>query len=345
MRKKNNNFILHAPNIHSGGGLVLLNSLLREYNHTLKLIQVDTRIKDKAALPNSYLCQYVNKSIISRLAAEWKLWRMSNITDTILCFHGLPPLFPIKGKVTIFIQNKILLETTPLRNYAHFTRIRLATERLWLRLFHRAVYRYIVQTPSMQMALQKLWKDANVSVFPFAPVFETKSIENEFQHGKKFDFLYVASGESHKNHLNLLEAWRILADADLRPSLALTVSSEAFPQLCAKIAKYTKEHSLDITNLNLIEPSKIHKLYQSASALIFPSTTESFGLPLIEAKQLEIPILAAELDYVRDVVEPIETFDPHSPISIARAVKRFLDQPEPTAKIHSAEEFLSEILR
>ncbi|MBF4990617.1 glycosyltransferase [Methylophilus sp. QUAN] len=326
--------------------MILLRLILSAPNHKFKLLQLDSRGVRELRLSRERFKYYsYHASVLARLRAELRLWLNTRSSDIVICFHGLPPLLPLKGKVVVFIQNRLLVESKSLIGHPLLTRVRLTVERCWLRFFHSPTHRYIVQTPSMQMALQKLWKDANVSVFPFAPVFETKSIENEFQHGKKFDFLYVASGESHKNHLNLLEAWRILADADLRPSLALTVSSEAFPQLCAKIAKYTKEHSLDITNLNLIEPSKIHKLYQSASALIFPSTTESFGLPLIEAKQLEIPILAAELDYVRDVVEPIETFDPHSPISIARAVKRFLDQPEPTAKIHSAEEFLSEILR
>ena len=83
----------------------------------------------------------------------------------------------------------------------------------------------------------------------------------------------------------------------------------------------------------------------ASSALIFPSRTESFGLPLIEAMHHGLPILAPELDYVRDVVTPIETFDPSSPISIARAVRRFLGNAEPTAQIHSAEDFLLEVLK
>ncbi|MDA9221646.1 glycosyltransferase, partial [Methylophilaceae bacterium] len=69
--------------------------------------------------------------------------------------------------------------------------------------------------------------------------------------------------------------------------------------------------------------SEIIKLYNQSNALIYPSLLESFGLPLVEASQLNLPILASELDYVRDVIDPIEVFDPTSPISISRAVKRF----------------------
>ena len=78
--------------------------------------------------------------------------------------------------------------------------------------------------------------------------------------------------------------------------------------------------------------------------MIFPSTSESFGLPLIEATHAGLPILASELDYVRDVCSPVQTFDPTSPVSIARAVKRFLAAPEPALQLRSPQEFWRELL-
>ena len=45
---------------------------------------------------------------------------------------------------------------------------------------------------------------------------------------------------------------------------------------------------------------------------------------LLEARALGVPVLAPERDYVRDVCEPRQTFDPASPRSIADAVRRFL---------------------
>ena len=78
--------------------------------------------------------------------------------------------------------------------------------------------------------------------------------------------------------------------------------------------------------------------------MIFPSTSESFGLPLVEAAHLGLPILAPELDYVRDVCSPVQTFDPTSPLSIARAVKRFLKVPEPELSLRSQQEFWDELL-
>jgi glycosyltransferase involved in cell wall biosynthesis len=198
----------------------------------------------------------------------------------------------------------------------------------------------------MKISLQRcLGADVDVSVLPFAPSVDSFAPKKISASVQKYDFVYVASGEAHKNHNNLLEAWRLLADAGFKPSLALTINPQSFTFLLAEITRYTQEYGLNIVNLNQMTAIEITNLYQSSSALIFPSKTESLGLPLIEATQLGLPVIASELDYVRDVIEPVETFDPNSPISIARAVRRFLCNVEPTVQIRSAEEFLAEVLR
>jgi glycosyltransferase involved in cell wall biosynthesis len=72
---------------------------------------------------------------------------------------------------------------------------------------------------------------------------------------------------------------------------------------------------------------------------------ETFGLPLLEATMLGIPVIAGEVDFVRDVCVPQQTFDPDSPRSIARAVRRFLGNgAEAPAMYLSAEEFVERLL-
>jgi len=89
----------------------------------------------------------------------------------------------------------------------------------------------------------------------------------------------------------------------------------------------------------------IINLYSNSSALIFPSLFESYGLPLVEAKQYGIPIIASELDYVRDIVDPVETFDPNSARSIARSVKRFFKYDDVKTKINTSSEFINSIIK
>jgi glycosyltransferase involved in cell wall biosynthesis len=141
-----------------------------------------------------------------------------------------------------------------------------------------------------------------------------------------------------------MRAWELLADEGLRPSLCLTVPDRGFPELAAEIARCTAKAGLNVRNLGTLAAAEMHSLYRHSGALIYPSRFESLGLPLIEARAAGIGILAGELDYVRDSLDPDETFDPSSPVSIARAVKRHLGRPDPPLPLVGPEEFLQRVI-
>lgn len=325
----------------------MLKGLLSACSASFDVLQLDQRIQGSFALPKRVDVHWVKKSVAARLYAELQLFRQCSSEDMVLCFHGLPPLFPLRGRVAVFVQNRILFESGSLEAYPLLTRIRLFIERIWLRRMRSHGKRYLVQTSSMAVAARKcLGLDVDIVEQAFVPKENLDFPENNsIPVVKRKDFLYVSSGEAHKNHTNLLEAWRLLAEAGLKPSLTLTVSPDAYPFLVSEIARYVRQFGLNIVNEGHVPKDHIHSLYLSSTALIFSSSLESFGLPLIEASQLGLPVIAPELDYVRDVIQPAETFDPSSPLSISRAVRRFLRQPEPAVRIGSVEEFLAEVLR
>lgn len=338
--------LLHAPNVHVGGGLHLLESLLVTSPDRFSWMQLDWRVKNKGLITTNADTHWVTRSVWFRLLAEWRLYRRCRVGDTVLCFHGLPPLFHLRAHVVVFIQNRLLFDSSPLQGYPFLTRIRLVAERWWMRAMSRNCDRYIVQTPSMESVVRrKLGDQVPVFVLPFVSMVADKSPALNGVPSVQYDFVYVASGEVHKNHENLLSAWRLLAESGLKPSLALTVDALSHPVLARKISEQSDHYGLNIVNLGKVASADMSALYQVSSALIFPSKIESFGLPLLEARQMGLPVLAPELDYVRDVIQPVETFDPNSPVSIARAVRRFLGNPEPSVHIRSAEEFLAEVLR
>ena len=147
----------------------------------------------------------------------------------------------------------------------------------------------------------------------------------------------------HKNHRRLIEAFVLLAHEGLTPSLVVTVPKTMDPDLYHWLDRVREKEGVQVTNLGAVDYSKVGTVYQSIRALIFPSLIESFALPLLEAQAFGLPILAPEKDYVRDVVVPRETFDPESPRSIMRAIKRFLQNPEKPASIHSARDLLKQL--
>lgn len=338
--------ILHAPNVHQGGGASLLTALLNADRAGMPgLVIVDARFALPERLASGVTVEKVSPTIVGRLNAEWRLWRVAQPGDVVLCVGNLPPLLRLRARATLLIQNRFLVDDVLLKGFGRAVRMRICAERFWLRARVANVERLLVQTPTMQRAVMgSLGRRADV--FPFLP--ESRPVLTTAPQGergeKTFDFLYVSSGEPHKNHGRLIEAWQLLAEEGIRPRLCLTVSPTAHPELCRRIDDIRGKYGLKVMNVGAVPPDKINDLLGDARAFIYPSLLESFGLPLLEAAAAQLPIIASELDYVRDVIDPIQTFDPTSPVSIARAVKRFLGCSAPTVVPRTAPELWEELM-
>lgn len=340
----------HAPNVHQGGGKSLLLALLTAIpNNIVASYQLDKRLSLPADFPSNRHTRFIPPTLLHRFFAEWWLAKNAKAHDIVLCFGNLPPLFKTSAHVVVFVQNRYLIDDVVLTGFSYKTKLRLTLERLWLRFRLRNASEFVVQTPSMKSLLEVHTKGmASICVLPFMAnknnyIRETAS--QKIAVGKTADFVYVASGEPHKNHRQLIEAWCLLAQEKLLPSLKLTLDKKSFPELCAWIERKITHHQLNIENLGSLQQTQIKQLYASSGALIYPSTFESFGLPLIEASQSGLPVLASELDFVRDVLDPVQTFNPESAVSIAKAVKRFLGIKELPLPLLDAGGFITKILR
>ena len=340
-------FVLYAPNVHTGGGFILLRALLASWPASMPLTAyLDKRAQLRLGYPQSVRVHWVAAVVSSRLNADLSLRKTVGASDTVLCFNGLPPLFSNKAKIIVFLQNRLYLAPSLPSGYRLKTRLRLSVERFVSRVFRHRVAEYIVQTPSMQRAVLQWYGERDVGslvvrVLPFISAPHSQPKFNDV--GLVWDFVYVADGEAHKNHSTLFAAWALLAQEGLHPSLALTLSVRDMT-LKHELAVLINQGGLQITDLGNMSHENVLALYVTARAMIFPSTSESFGLPLIEASHAGLPILASELDYVRDVCSPVQTFDPSSAVSIARAVKRFLAVREPVLQLRSPQEFWRELL-
>jgi glycosyltransferase involved in cell wall biosynthesis len=243
------------------------------------------------------------------------------------------------GATLIYLQNRNYLGGVPLHEYGWKVRLRNRAEQWISRHWRARVDCYYVQTPTMAAALRAWWPEAPQRMLPLVPQLGPPQATAP---APAWDFVYVADGQPHKNHRRLLEAWRLLAAQGLFPSLALTLTDRDAALGEAMLATAARD-GLRICNLPPMSHAEVQRLYTDARALLFPSLGESFGLPLVEAAAAGLPIIASERDFVRDVCAPVQTFDPLSPVSIARAVRRFLGQPEAVVRPLDAAAFLREI--
>jgi glycosyltransferase involved in cell wall biosynthesis len=257
--------------------------------------------------------------------------------DIVLCLNSLPPLFPCAGRIAVYLQNRFLCTDDPLAGFPLRARVRISIERIWLRQRLNARVRLFVQTPSMQGAA---YRALNVlpEVMPFGDFTQYGNVTTAVNSSR---FLYPATPDPHKNHLKLFQAWQLLHDEGIAAELHVTIAKNSPLSLRIERARAT---GIRIVNHGEVDARTMKTLYQECSALIYPSKMESFGLPLLEASAAGLPIVAAELDYVRDVSRPSETFDPDSPVSIARAVKRHLGSQENLVKVYTPREFINALM-
>lgn len=343
-------FFFHAPNVHQGGGKSLLLALLSAIPDNIAIsCQLDKRLSLPVNFQPNLHTRFVPPTLLHRFFAEWWLAKNAKAHDIVLCFGNLPPLFKTSAHVIVFVQNRYLIDDVVLTGFSYKTKLRLTLERLWLRFRLKNASEFVVQTPSMKNLLEVRTKGiATIRVLPFMANRDNyirEQAAREMSVGKTADFLYVASGEPHKNHRQLIEAWCLLAQEKHFPLLKLTLDKNSFPELCAWIERKIAQYQLNVENFGSLQQTQVKQLYTSSGALIYPSTFESFGLPLIEASQAGLPILASELDFVRDVLDPVQTFNPESAVSIAKAVKRFLGIKELPLPLLDAGGFITKILR
>lgn len=345
-----NRLFLHAVNVHQGGGRKLLVAMLDELDDSIPCVcLLDSRLPlhDVVEHAPNVMVRRFSATVWSRLRAELLLLGNVKAGDAVLCFGNLPPLFRLPGRVRVYVQNRYLVDAVSLKGAGWWTQIRLMMERFWLRAFARNSDGFDVQTQSMEYLLQSAFKvRVPVAVRPFTPGGSCLIPPNPRASqtpDERATFLYVASGEPHKNHTRLLEAWVLLAKGNLFPELLLTVDSEKFGNVCDAIKADVAHHGLQVRNLGVVDAAVVTELYARSTALIYPSLLESFGLPLLEAEAAGLPVLAAELDYVRDLIDPVESFDPLSPRSIALAVRRFLRQPLPRSEVSTPKAYLAHL--
>jgi glycosyltransferase involved in cell wall biosynthesis len=351
-------FVLYAPRVFTGGGAVLLGETLAAL---LRRTDIETHLfldrRFLAALPSLFpsiaedirqRAKPLRPGVLSYITAEWCLYRFLRCRPNanVLFFSSLGPLLlprRLRSHCIVFVQNRFVIQSSLNFRFPWYRQLRLILERLLFSWSSKRAGGFVVQSDSMRRRLRETGHQQPVSLQPFIdrlpPVAQSSAWPD-------VDFVYVASADPHKNHDTLLKAWRNLAVEGLYPSLRLTVPQSEPLQIWKEATELNRLYGCKIVLAAPFSQKMTDRaqLYQGARALVYPSFVESHGLPLVEAKEVGLGVVAAELDYVRDAVVPDETFDPASAVSLARAIRRYLKKPEPPVAPQSGEEFVNGLI-
>jgi glycosyltransferase involved in cell wall biosynthesis len=139
--------------------------------------------------------------------------------------------------------------------------------------------------------------------------------------------LYPANFWPHKNHARLLEAMAAFNAARPRLHLVCTGAPDAamtrLKQSAANLGGSDWAHFP-----GHLAPEVLAALYVSCWALVYPSLSEGFGLPILEAMRFGRPILCSETTSCAEVAgDAALRFDPTRPDAIRAALEQLDRDP------------------
>ena len=107
-------------------------------------------------------------------------------------------------------------------------------------------------------------------------------------------YLYPAQTWRHKNHLGLIEAFeRVRSEYSGRLNLVCTgVKNEYYEEAIRNRVERSPVRD-SIHFLGVVSPAELKWLYRNSLSVVVPSLYEAGSFPLIEAMQLQMPVLCA----------------------------------------------------
>tara|TARA_Y100001933_G_scaffold246973_1_gene279238 strand:+ start:71 stop:1126 length:1056 start_codon:yes stop_codon:yes gene_type:complete len=334
--------IINCISIHQGGGIIYLTMMHSDLDKKDNLILLDNRAKGNLKTFKYAKFKYYKRGLFRNLFIFLERIKTTIIFRRYLnrtkkkeylneyYLNGIPPLFrfPLRtNRVFIFCQNKNIYKFINYFDKKLFFKIKFYIYNVLhiflINNFLRDSDTLFVQTSSMKKCITNLkpknkilikdhyWKNLSIDFFNF----NLNERDNNFKDNEIIEleriaksnklFFYPASFDPHKNHKILFNVFNNLSKNSFNNiKLIVTLNSNHIPK------KYKSNNQ--IIFIGKQNHSNINKIYKIADFLIFPSLNESLGLPLIEAKLNNLPIISSDLDYVYDVCIPIFTFNPYS---------------------------------
>ena len=165
-----------------------------------------------------------------------------------------------------------------------------------------------------------------IDVTPLAPRSRTdplaaRSAEPPGRH----QVLSVGNGSPHKNLAVLVEAMKLVPASD-RPHLVLP-GRDVRETLTPLVRRLGLDG--DVRLPGWVTESELGELFRSATAYVCPSLFEGFGLPVLEAMSIGLPVLCSDIPVLHEVAAgAAEFFDPGSAASVAAQLRAVLSDDD-----------------
>ena len=138
---------------------------------------------------------------------------------------------------------------------------------------------------------------------PRLPKLKTQEVDKlfaKFQINKPY-FLFVSNQQPRKNVVRLVKAFYSLKIANKTKEVLVLTGHRDKKRVEPFIKKELKELRNEIIFTGVVSREELVALYKKAVALVFPSLYEGFGLPVLEAQSLGVPVLTSNVASLPEV--------------------------------------------
>ena len=136
-------------------------------------------------------------------------------------------------------------------------------------------------------------------------------------------FLYLGGLQTHKNVRRLIAAFNLLkSDLPVEEKLIIAGIPSYGKEEVYETAK-NSPYSQDIIFINYVAVEDLAAFYSGATALVYPSLHEGFGLPVVEAMACGTPVIATNVTSLPEIAAGAALLiDPLDPKDIMAAMRR-----------------------
>lgn len=155
--------------------------------------------------------------------------------------------------------------------------------------------------------------------------YQIKEAKENKSLSKKFNsfFIYVGNFYPHKNVEKLINAFSKIKTSS---QLILLGPNDYFKDRLFQLINRLKQEK-KILFFNNPSISDLVFFYKNALALIHPSLSEGFGLPLIEAAYFNCPIIASDIKVFKELLgDNYLSFNPNDVDDIVNKIKSFIEK-------------------
>ncbi len=248
------------------------------------------------------------KSYLIRLFYEYLYFyffsRKRNISLWV-SLHDTSPIVKAKRQV-VYCHNPSVFRPS------NFSDLLLQPRLFFQTLLYNWVYKFNVRANSFIIVQQSWIREAFMSFFKLAPeniIVAKPSLRKPFSFQireavRKDDvvsFFFPAYPRPFKNFEIICQASEILSSNDVSNfNVYLTIDGTE-----NKYSEKIFNAYSNIKNINfvgILNDEEMDYYYRLADCLIFPSSLETWGLPISEAKQFDLPIILIDLPYAHETL-------------------------------------------